>query len=118
MLSAALAILVALLHGYFALLEMVLWQKPLGLKTFANTPERAQTMAVLAFNQGLYNLFLSAGLLTSVALPEPQAIAFRYFFLACVLAAGMVGGITVKRTIFFVQGLPALVALLATFIGL
>ena len=53
--------LVAALHVYFLILEMFLWTKPLGLKTFRNSPEKAADSAVLAANQGLYNGFLAAG---------------------------------------------------------
>ena len=58
----ALVALVAALHVYFLVLEMFLWTKPLGLKTFRNTIEKANDLAVLAANQGLYNGFLAAGL--------------------------------------------------------
>ena len=61
-LAHALVILVALLHLYFLVLEMFLWTRPLGLKTFRNSPEKAETTRVLAANQGLYNGFLAAGL--------------------------------------------------------
>lgn len=118
MLSIIFAIVVALLHAYFAVLEMVLWQKPRGLKTFGNTPERAKVMSVMAFNQGLYNLFLSAGLVASVLLPMPTAMAFRYFFFACVIAAGSVGGLTVSKRIFFFQAVPAIIGLVLTFLAL
>jgi uncharacterized membrane protein len=57
-----LVLLVAALHIYFLVLEMFLWTKPLGLKTFRNSPEKANDSAVLAANQGLYNGFLAAGL--------------------------------------------------------
>src|SRR3954466_11474891 len=60
---------VAALHVYFLVLEMFLWTKPLGLKTFRNTIEKATESAVLAANQGLYNGFLAAGLLLG---PDPQ----------------------------------------------
>ena len=52
-LSAIAMALVAVLHVYFLVLEMFLWQKPLGLKTFRNSPEKAAETAVLAANQGL-----------------------------------------------------------------
>ena len=61
--------LVAVLHVYFLVLEMFLWTKPLGLKTFRNTPEKAQESAVLAANQGLYNGFLAAGLIWGLLQP-------------------------------------------------
>jgi putative membrane protein len=100
--------LVAALHLYFLVLEMFLWTKPLGLKTFGNTPEFAEASKVLAANQGLYNGFLVAGLVWGL-------IAQRYdvcvFFLACVIVAGVYGAITVSRRILFVQAVPALLAL-------
>ncbi len=117
MISAALTVFIALQHVGFALLEIVLWQKPYGLKTFGNTAEKAKDSAVLAANQGVYNLFLAAGLLASLWLPEPTAHAFRLFFVSCVLIAGIVGGLTAKMTILFVQGLPAAIALAVILAG-
>jgi|SRR6185369_17991553 putative membrane protein len=78
--------LVAILHVYFLVLEMFLWTKPLGLKTFGNSPERADIMAVMAANQGLYNGFLAAGLFWGLFHPQP-AVAFqiKVFFLLCVI---------------------------------
>jgi putative membrane protein len=111
LLALALTGLVALLHCWFMILEMFLWKKPIGLKTFAMTPEVAQTSAVLAANMGLYNGFLSAGLITSFFLPEPQSLSFRIFFLICVVVAGLYGAWSVKPKIFFIQALPALLAL-------
>ena len=55
--------LVAFLHVYFLILEMFLWDKPFGLKTFGHTLEAASKSKVLAANQGLYNGFLAAGLI-------------------------------------------------------
>ncbi|HEX7988909.1 MAG TPA: DUF1304 family protein, partial [Stenotrophomonas sp.] len=40
--AMAVTLLVAVLHVYFLVLEMFLWTKPQGLKTFRNTPEKAQ----------------------------------------------------------------------------
>ena len=65
--------LVALLHLWFLVLEMFLWDKPLGLKTFRQTPEAAATSKVLAANQGLYNGFLAAGLLWGLWLAAPAS---------------------------------------------
>ncbi len=104
--------LVALLHLWFLVLEMFLWTKPLGLKTFRNTLERAQASRVLAANQGLYNGFLSAGLVWGLlATPVSQAVAVKTFFLTCVGVAGVFGAATVSKRIFFVQAVPALLAL-------
>ena len=73
--------LVALLHVYFLVLEMVLWDKPLGLRTFHQTPEKAAVTKVLAANQGLYNGFLAAGLLWGLWL-GPGGRDIELFFLA------------------------------------
>lgn len=104
--------LVALLHLWFLILEMFLWTKPLGLKTFRNTPEKAQSSAVLAANQGLYNGFLSAGLIWGVFASDPTlGFAVKNFFLGCVIVAGVFGAATVSRRIFMVQAAPAILAL-------
>ena len=111
-LAIALIVLVALEHAWFLVLEMVLWQTPLGLRTFGNTPERARDSAVLAANQGLYNGFLAAGLVFAVLYPDAVAAkAIATFFLACVIAAGAYGGWSVSRRILMVQALPAAIAL-------
>jgi putative membrane protein len=105
--------LVAVLHVYFLVLEMFLWTKPLGLKTFHNTPEKAQESAVLAANQGLYNGFLAAGLIWGLVQAVPGfAFQIKVFFLLCVIVAGVYGAATVSRRILFVQAAPAALALI------
>ena len=106
--------LVALLHVYILVLEMFLWTKPQGLRTFRNTPEKAETTRVLAANQGLYNGFLAAGLLYAVATGSRE---FALFFLACVVVAALYGAWSVNKRIFMVQGVPALAALAALLAG-
>ena len=103
--------LVGLLHIYFLILEMFLWTKPTGLRTFGLTPEFAQASKTLAANQGLYNGFLAAGLLCSLCCTPEVAFAFKVFFLGCVVVAGLYGGFTVGRKILLVQALPGLMAL-------
>lgn len=102
--------LVALLHVYFLVLEMFLWDKPAGLKAFGQTREAAQASKVLAANQGLYNGFLAAGLLWGLWL-GPAGTSVKVFFLLCVITAGVFGAATASRKILFVQALPAAVAL-------
>jgi len=102
--------LVALLHVYFLVLEMFLWDKPYGMKTFGMTPEKAAMTKSLAMNQGLYNGFLAAGLVWGLWL-GPAGFAVKVFFLACVLVAGIFGSITASRKILWVQAVPAAVAL-------
>lgn len=108
--ALALILLVALLHLYFLVLEMFLWTWPIGLKTFRNTPEKAELTRVLAANQGLYNGFLVAGLLWAVMTAQREV---ALFFLACVVVAGVFGAATVSRRIFYVQAVPALAAIAA-----
>jgi len=98
--------LVALVHVYILVLEMFLWDKPVGLRAFGQTKEAAAASKVLAANQGLYNGFLAAGLLWGLSLGA-NGTAVKLFFLACVLIAGIFGAITASRRILFVQAIPA-----------
>jgi putative membrane protein len=98
--------LVALLHLWFLVLEMFLWTKPTGMKTFRLTPEFAAASRSLAMNQGLYNGFLAAGLVWGLAGGDA---AVKLFFLGCVVVAGAFGAATVSRRIFWIQALPALI---------
>ena len=102
--------LVALLHAYFLVLEMFLWDKPYGMRTFKLTPEFAAASKGLAANQGLYNGFLVAGLVWGLYLGD-AGIHVKAFFLACVIVAGLFGGATVNRKILFVQAIPGIIAL-------
>jgi putative membrane protein len=117
MIAVVLIALVALLHTYFLVLEMFLWTKPLGLRVFNNTPEFAQASKVLAANQGLYNGFLAAGLVWGLLLGTAAGRPVLVFFLGCVVVAGVYGAISVSRKIFFVQAVPALLALGALLLG-
>lgn len=103
-------ILVALLHLYFLVLEMFLWDKPAGLRAFGQTREAAAATKVLAANQGLYNGFLAAGLIWGVSLGA-TGNAITIFFLTCVIVAGVFGAFTASRKILWVQAVPALIAL-------
>lgn len=109
-LAQVLVVLVALLHVYFLVLEMFLWTKPLGLRTFRNSPDKAETTRVLAGNQGLYNGFLAAGLLWFLCAAQWNVVLF---FLGCVVVAALYGAYSVNKRIFFVQGVPAIAAIAA-----
>jgi len=102
--------LVALLHVWFLVLEMFLWDKPTGLRTFRQTPEAAATTKVLAANQGLYNGFLAAGLAWGLWLGA-GGTSVKLFFLGCVIVAGLYGAATVGKKILFVQAAPAALAM-------
>lgn len=100
--------LVAIEHVYILILEMFLWNKPLGLKTFNLTQEFADASQALAANQGLYNGFLATGLFFGLFTGNRT---FKLFFLACVIVAGIFGAATAAPKIFFTQALPAIIAL-------
>jgi putative membrane protein len=117
-LADLLVVFVAALHAWFMALEMIFWRKPLGLKTFKQTREQADATAVLAANQGLYNGFLSAGLLVSLWMGPEVSFSFRVFFLGCVIVAGLYGAYSANRRILWVQAVPAAVALLVVFAAL
>jgi putative membrane protein len=106
--------LVAVLHLYILVLEMFLWTHPRGLKTFRNTPEKAQATRVLAANQGLYNGFLAAGLAWGAISGRADVATF---FLGCVVVAGLYGAWSVNRRILFVQTVPAALALVLLWLG-
>jgi putative membrane protein len=111
--------IIALLHVYILMLEMFLWDKPAGLKTFDNNSEIGRTYAesskVLAANQGLYNGFLAAGLFWGLSLGAP-GMGVKVFFLCCVLIAGLYGAAsTGKAKILFIQTIPAAIALALVF---
>jgi len=105
--SDILIVIVALLHFFFLYLEMFLWDKPRGMKSFNLTEDFAKQSKRLAMNQGLYNGFLAAGLLWGLFAGDPVKI----FFLSCVVIAGIFGAFTVSKRIFYIQAVPAIVAL-------
>ena len=106
---------VALEHFYFLFLEMFMWTKPKGIKTFGlKSKQFAEDTKVLAANQGLYNGFLSAGLIFSIIQKD---IEIAIFFLVCVAIAGIYGSYSTKQIkLFYVQAVPAIIALFFCFI--
>ncbi len=116
MLGSVFTALVAVLHVYFLVLEMFLWDTPTGRKAFNLTPEFSAASKSLAANQGLYNGFLAAGLGWGLWLGEWGG-PIKLFFLGCVVVAGLFGALTVSRKIFFIQALPALVAAALVYAG-
>jgi len=104
---------IAFLHLYFLYLEMFAWTTR-GPKVFKKLPKESfETTKVMAGNQGLYNGFLAAGLIWSLFIQDlAWAKNVDIFFLVCVAAAGIYGALTVTRKIFFIQALPAIIALI------
>ena len=103
---------VSIEHFYFLVLEMFLWTTPKGIKTFGlKTAEYANETKVLAANQGLYNGFLAAGIIWSIIISNTDV---SIFFLICIIIAGVYGAYSTKKSrLFFVQSIPAILALLS-----
>jgi putative membrane protein len=108
-----LAAVVALEHLYFLYLEMFAWTRPSTRRAFGTTAEFAAESKTLAANQGLYNGFLAAGLIWAIAAGPPLQQPLVIFFAACVVIAGVYGGLTVSRRIMVIQALPAALCLLS-----
>jgi putative membrane protein len=102
--------LIALIHVYILVLEMFLWDKPMGLRAFGQSQAQATASKVLAANQGLYNGFLAAGLFWGLSLGA-AGTSVKVFFLCCVLVAGLYGAATANRKILFIQAIPAAIGL-------
>jgi putative membrane protein len=115
--ATVLVAVVAAIHVYIVVLEMLLWRTPRGLRSFGTTQSFADESAVLAANQGLYNGFLVAGLVWGLLATDPVGFQVKVFFLGCVIVAGLYGAATVNRRILFVQAVPAAVALAAVLIA-
>ncbi len=109
-------VVIALLHLWFLILEMFLWTRPSGRRAFGLTAEFAEQTKALAANQGLYNGFLAAGLIWGLYLGE-AGFGVKIFFLACVLIAGIFGGLTASRKILWIQALPAALGLVCVLLA-
>lgn len=112
--ATVLTMLVLIEHVYIVWMEMFGWETA-GRRSFGKAlpAELFKPTKGLAANQGLYNGFLVAGLAWSFFINDPiWSDNVRLFFLGCVLVAGIFGGITASKKIFFVQGIPALLAIL------
>ncbi len=109
--------LCALEHLWFLVLEMFLWQRPIGLRIFGNTADKARDSVVLAKNMGLYNGFLAVGLIYGLLVTDAAvAHAFRFYFLMCMVVAGVYGGMTVSSRVMYVQGMPPALAMVLLYL--
>lgn len=112
LLSQILIAIVAIEHIYILWLEMFAWTTA-GRRTFRSFPsELFEPTKALAANQGLYNGFLAAGLIWSIFITDPiWSKNVGIFFLGCVIVAGVYGGISAQKSIFYIQALPAIIAM-------
>jgi putative membrane protein len=107
--------IVAALHIGFFMLEMFLWKSDLVQQRIAafNQDFGQQGIGItarLAMNMGLYNGFLASGLIWGL-LSTQAAFSIKLFFLICAIVAGIFGALTVKKSIFLFQALPAILSL-------
>ncbi|MEU1088028.1 DUF1304 domain-containing protein [Streptomyces sp. NPDC005576] len=117
MTANVLVALVAALHVYILVLEMFLWEKKPGRGLSGFDAAMARATVPLAANQGLYNGFLAAGLVWGLIAGDPTGFRVQVFFLACVLVAGLYGGLTANRRILIAQALPGALALAAVLVA-
>lgn len=109
---------VAIEHLYILWIEMFAWTT-VGKKTFRTFPaDLFEPTKALAANQGLYNGFLSAGLIWSLLITDSNWSKYvAIFFLGCVILAGIYGSFTASKSIFMKQALPAIIALVVTLLA-
>ncbi len=97
----------------FGAFEMFAWKTKAKDMFKGYPPEFFDQSSVLAANQGLYNYFLAAGLIWSLLISDPDwQYNISTFFLSCIIVAGVYGAVTASKTIFFIQALPAIIAIL------
>jgi len=109
--------IIALEHLFIAYVEMFAWETK-GPKMFSHLSLNfIKQTKQMAGNQGLYNLFLVAGMIWAICLTNPAwSFMIAIFFLACVAIAGIYGAITVEKSIFFKQAFPSLLVMILVFI--
>jgi putative membrane protein len=110
--------IIAVLHLYFLYFEMFAWTTA-GKRIFRNPdPEFHSKTKAIAANQGLYNGFLSAGLIWTFFIENVEwKENISLFFLGCVAVAGIYGAITASKKIFFIQALPAIITIILILIN-
>ncbi|MBL0340125.1 MAG: DUF1304 domain-containing protein [Bacteroidetes bacterium] len=114
LLAELLIAFVILEHLYFLWMEMFAWET-IGKKVFKNAmpPDLFKPTKVLAANQGLYNGFLAAGLVWTFFIFDPLWKSnIAIFFLCFVAIAGIYGALTASKKIFFIQSVPAILAII------
>jgi putative membrane protein len=116
MFATVLIVLVAAIHAYFVVLEMFMWEGARARRVFGTTAEFAAETRVLAANQGLYNGFLSAGLVFGL-IWGTGGVPMVAFLLVCVAVAGIYGAATATKAAFVAQTIPASLALIALYLN-
>lgn len=110
--TSFLILFIAVEHLGFLYLEMFLWSKKAGRKIFSHSKENAEKTKVLAANQGLYNGFIATGLVWGFFHNNQETGAqIVLFFLSFIVVAGIYGGLTAKKSILYIQALPAVITI-------
>jgi putative membrane protein len=107
----SLIVLNILFFVWIFIMESILWETPYVMKAFGTTPETAASGRELAINQGVYNLFLAAGLVWSLIASDPTSFQAKVFFLSCIVVAAITVGVVSSKRLMVVQGMPAVVTL-------
>jgi putative membrane protein len=124
LLAVIAAVLAALLHAWFFVLESVQFMRPAFWRRFGlATDAEARTVRSFAFNQGFYNLFLTAGVAIGLGLVAAGQVdagrAVAAFACGSMVAAGVV--LVAHNPAYLqaaaVQAVPPLVALVAIALG-
>ena len=108
MFATVTAWIVVALHIVFGLAESVGWSQM--ARRFGYNQEATETTRRLALNQGAYNGGVAALLAWALIAGQATTVVAMLVF---VLAMSVVGALSVRWTIFVLQGLPALIALAA-----
>ncbi|NRD48175.1 DUF1304 domain-containing protein [Corallococcus exiguus] len=122
-LAQVFAVIAALIHVLFFVMESIVFSQPKVWKRFGlKSQADADVVKPMALNQGFYNLFLAVGVLVGVALVHSGAVASGVaavvFGCGCMLAAAVVLVSSNRRFLVasLVQGgLPALAISLVVF---
>ena len=123
--AIAAALVAALIHVYFFVLESMWFMRPAVWRRFGiESAEDAEVTRSFAYNQGFYNLFLAAGVAIGLALvavgDQASGRAVTLFACGSMVAAGLV--LVAHNRSFLraaaIQAVPPLVALLGiVFLG-
>lgn len=110
--SIILISLIALEHLFIAWIEIFAWTTK-GPKMFPHlSVEFIKSVKSMAANQGIYNVFLAAGLIWSLFITvSPWNVYVAAYFLGCVIVAGIFGAVTSNKSILYKQALPGILAL-------
>ncbi len=116
--AGLLILVVAVEHIYILIMEMFFSESKVAQRSFGLEKEflKDERVKILMANQGLYNGFLAMGLIWSIFESGVFQIQLAIFFLTCVICAAIYGALTVSYRILFMQGIPAILALMVIFI--